>query len=135
MKTQHFATDSSLIQNTLNIKTGIKTSILKVKEKGLYIFNLLANNIINTEVAQIESKQEDKLLDAVNKARYDWLIAKANFQQVSDIDLVDQAIYAIAAAEKKYLYLLKMARKDKVKSDLTNIDINRMMYKANEFNM
>ncbi|NPV54214.1 MAG: YaaL family protein [Firmicutes bacterium] len=52
------------------------------------------------------------LADAVEKARREWLLAKSYFNSVTDPDLVDHAIYAARAAEKKYIYLLKKARQE-----------------------
>lgn len=50
------------------------------------------------------------LQDAVEQARVDWLQARAFFDNVTEPDLVDYAIYYIEAAERKYMYLLKQAR-------------------------
>jgi hypothetical protein len=36
---------------------------------------------------------------------------------VTDPDLVDHAIYSMEAAEKKYIYLLKQAKKDGLKAE------------------
>ncbi|HHV61359.1 MAG TPA: YaaL family protein [Firmicutes bacterium] len=56
--------------------------------------------------------QWPSLADAVEKARREWLLAKSYFNSVTDPDLVDHAIYAARAAEKKYIYLLKKARQE-----------------------
>lgn len=50
------------------------------------------------------------LPDAVERARQEWLSAKAYFDSVIETELVDHAIYTIEAAERKYMYLLKQAR-------------------------
>lgn len=52
----------------------------------------------------------DAMIQAIEKARQDWMIAKSYFNNATDPDLVDHAIYSIEAAEKKYMYLLKQAR-------------------------
>lgn len=49
-------------------------------------------------------------LELVEQARQDWLAAKSYFENVSDPDLVDHAIYLVEAAETKYMYLLRKAR-------------------------
>lgn len=63
---------------------------------------------------QFESKMEhigDKqFIRSVNKAKNEWLAAQNYFDNVSDPDLVDYAIYEIEAARKKYMYLLKQAK-------------------------
>lgn len=48
--------------------------------------------------------------DAVEAARREWLGWKAYFNCVDDPELVDHAIYAVQAAERKYMYLLRQAR-------------------------
>ncbi|HBE77470.1 MAG TPA: DUF2508 domain-containing protein [Firmicutes bacterium] len=40
----------------------------------------------------------------------DWKHARAYFNNVTDPDLIDYAIYYMGATEKKYIYLLKRAR-------------------------
>lgn len=46
----------------------------------------------------------------VKKAYADWQAAENYFDNVDDPDLIDYAIYDIAAAKKKYVYMLKKAR-------------------------
>jgi len=58
------------------------------------------------------------LVEAIDEARREWQTARAYFETVSDPALVDHAIYVMEAAEKKYMYLLRMARENKVVVDL-----------------
>ena len=53
---------------------------------------------------------EADLAEIVEAARQDWLMAQMYYNNVSDPDLVDHAVYQMQAAEKKYNYLLKQAR-------------------------
>jgi uncharacterized UPF0146 family protein len=57
-----------------------------------------------------EAEGPEGLLSDVEEARLQWLNAKAYFDHVTDPDLIDMAIYSIEAAEKRYMYLLKVAR-------------------------
>ncbi|MDD2212658.1 MAG: DUF2508 family protein [Clostridia bacterium] len=50
----------------------------------------------------------------VEKARAEWEQSKVLFNEAKDPALIDHAIYAMEAAERKYMYLLKEARKEKV---------------------
>ncbi|XFO69106.1 hypothetical protein SPSIL_053350 [Sporomusa silvacetica DSM 10669] len=50
------------------------------------------------------------LRDQLEQARHEWLSAQNYYNNVSDADLVDYAVYHIQATEKKYTYLLKRAR-------------------------
>lgn len=44
------------------------------------------------------------------QARQEWQAAQALFDTVTDPDMVDAAIHLIAAAERKYAYLLRLAK-------------------------
>ncbi|SDF63896.1 DUF2508 family protein [Sporolituus thermophilus] len=59
-----------------------------------------------------EPKPLPPLPDVVEQARQEWLSAQNYYNNVSDSDLVDHAVYLMQAAEKKYMYLLKLARKE-----------------------
>lgn len=50
---------------------------------------------------------DKQILGSVIKAKNEWLAAQNYFDNVSDPDLVDYAIYEMEAARKKYMYLLK----------------------------
>lgn len=52
------------------------------------------------------------LEEAVAEARAEWLNARRYFECVSEPDLVDQAIYSMEAAERKYMYLLRLAKNE-----------------------
>lgn len=62
-----------------------------------------------------EEKPVDKgqeLLRLVRDARDEWHSAQNYFENVSDPELVDYAVYRIEAARRKYMYLLKLARQE-----------------------
>ena len=50
-----------------------------------------------------------QLAALIERARLDWLAAQSEFNTVTERDLVDHAIYAIQAAERRYVYLLRLA--------------------------
>ena len=54
--------------------------------------------------------EEDKMLDIIRSAREDWKNAESYFQNVTEPDLVDHAIYRVEAARTRYTYLMKQAR-------------------------
>lgn len=56
-----------------------------------------------------EEDETASVRDAVDEARREWQSARAHFENVTDPELVDHAIYAIEAAERKYMYLLRRA--------------------------
>jgi len=51
-----------------------------------------------------------EVLALVEQARQEWEAAQGYFDNVSDPDLIDHAVYVNQAAEKRYMYLLKQAR-------------------------
>ncbi len=64
----------------------------------------------------VDEKQE--FLNQVRQAHRDWLCALNNFNYSSDGDMIDFHIYNIEAAEKKYMCLIKRARKEKLTADM-----------------
>ena len=51
-----------------------------------------------------------ELEELLEDARRDWRYAKLYFNCVTEPDLIDHAVMNLAAAEKKYIYLLKQAK-------------------------
>lgn len=68
-------------------------------------FSLVDNDDI------VEEHPMDSLEQVIEQARQEWVSARSFFDNVIDPDLVDYAIYSIEAAERKYMYLLRKARK------------------------
>ena len=54
--------------------------------------------------------EREKIYREVEEARREWLQSRAYFNLVTEPELVDHAIYAVEAAEKKYIYLLKRVK-------------------------
>ena len=63
-----------------------------------------------SETVKTEKNEKEAFQKIIQEARKDWENAHSFFNNVSDPDLIDHAIYAMEAAEKKYQYLLKQAR-------------------------
>jgi len=57
-----------------------------------------------------------ELLEAVAQAHREWETAKSFFETVTDPDLIDYAIYRIAAAQRRYAYLLRQAKQEGVRT-------------------
>lgn len=49
--------------------------------------------------------------EVVEQARKDWVYAQKLCNDVTDEDLIEYAIYLMKSNEKKYIYLLKQARR------------------------
>jgi len=71
------------------------------------LFNKVKNEI--TEKAERKEPTNDIFVN-VECARKEWEYAKNIFENVSDPDLIDYAIYNVEAAEKKYTYLIKQIK-------------------------
>lgn len=54
--------------------------------------------------------QDQKLVDLLEDAHREWNHAKIYFNNVTEPDLIDYAVFYLGAAEKKYTYLWKCAR-------------------------
>ena len=134
MKSEQLINHSTIVGHAPDFKETTAAIFSKFKSRSESVIQFLIGKVLAQDANTVELNRAEKLLDAVRKARDEWMIAKSNFLMVSDDDLVDQAIYTIAAAEKRYLYLLKLARKEKLTSGPDNIDLNRMLLKNRDFN-
>ncbi|NLI70210.1 MAG: DUF2508 family protein [Firmicutes bacterium] len=56
-------------------------------------------------------KEAREFLGIIKKAHQEWEEARNYFDQVNESELVDYAIYAVCAAEKKYVYLYQKAKR------------------------
>lgn len=61
---------------------------------------------------EAEPQDDAVLLDSVNKAREEWYAAQNYFNNVSDPELIDYAIYKVEETRRKYMYLLNQAKKE-----------------------
>ncbi|MEN6414893.1 MAG: DUF2508 family protein [Veillonellales bacterium] len=51
------------------------------------------------------------LSEMIDQARQDWLYAQQFYNDVTDNDLIEYAAYLIKTTERKYMYLVKQARR------------------------
>ncbi|GAW93631.1 YaaL family protein [Calderihabitans maritimus] len=54
------------------------------------------------------------LTEVIERAHAEWLAAKNFFEEVTDPDLVDEAIYRLEATEKRYMHLLRQAKQEQI---------------------
>jgi hypothetical protein len=71
-------------------------------------------SIINGFRFQKTTNEKSDLYINLENAKKEWEEAKNIFENVSEPDLVDYAIYNVEAAEKKYVYLLRQIKKENV---------------------
>lgn len=86
---------STISKNELNIR-GVKR----------FLDNFKIHKDVNTN-----SNNNDLYINLEN-AKKEWEEAKNIFENVSEPDLVDYAIYNVEAAEKKYVYLLRQIKNE-----------------------
>lgn len=58
-----------------------------------------------------QKDEYERLCEEIEAARAEWAIAQQHVDYVSDPELIDHAIYYLEAAERKYGYLLREAKK------------------------
>ena len=57
-----------------------------------------------------EKDENEELINIVFRAKQEMLDAQNYFDNVTDTELVDHAIYKMEAAKSQYIYLLKLAK-------------------------
>ena len=80
-----------------------------VSTKVFYLRDLV--NSINNQEAE---KTKDNIYINIKNAKKEWENAKNIFENATNPDLIDYAIYNIEATEKKYTYLLKQIKSGNV---------------------
>jgi len=80
-----------------------------ISTKVFYLKDLV-NSINNQEAEEIK----DDIYISIKNAKKEWENAKNIFENVTNPDLIDYAIYNIEATEKKYTYLLKQIKSGNV---------------------
>ena len=61
-----------------------------------------------------DEQKQDELVEWIAEAQKEWLLAKNQLNEISDPELIDYAVYRLNEAERRYMYLLKKAGKEKV---------------------
>jgi hypothetical protein len=92
--------------------------IIKIKKALHNLKNFLINIISIGQAVEDKVDEKQEFFDQVRKAHKDWQIAVENFNYYIDPDIIDYAVYDINAAEKKFVYLIKKARKENLNADM-----------------
>lgn len=78
--------------------------------KKISEFLINAGTVFFPAEEKVVKNDMDDYYKLVEQARQEWHGARQRFEQISDPDLIDHAIYAIESTERRYMYLLKKAR-------------------------
>lgn len=97
-------------------------------KKGVVYLNeeMWVRGFAMDEKNMVSDQRNLSLCELVELARREWEQAKNLFEEAKEPELVDHAIYAMEAAERKYMYLIKRAKEEKV------IDMSYYQIKQNE---
>lgn len=79
---------------------------------GSEVLQTVTSKVKSVVDSYFESSTEEiiRLKVEIMKAKKEWICAQNYFQNVTDPDLIDHAIYLLEASEARYSYLLKQAR-------------------------
>lgn len=89
------------------------------KTLGSYLNKLTdkMGDIFQNTYEDTTSQEDQQLIGYVKDAMKEWNEAEKFFENVSEPDLIDYAIYRIEASKKRYMYLLKKAKEKGIKMD------------------
>ena len=73
--------------------------------------NRVYHQVLNVAYPETE---EEKLVSSINQAYAQWKNAESRFNEATDQDLIDHAIYDMLAAKTQYTYLLKTAKEKSI---------------------
>lgn len=76
------------------------------------LINTISTKILPEVEFGLPSGRPPSPRESIGLAREEWVAARNYFDNVADPDLVDHAIYLLEAAERKYMYLLKRAKRE-----------------------
>lgn len=82
-----------------------------MSEFGLtQLFKTVGQLVSKTPLDEKDENQEDPLYQALLEAKEEWENARNLFEEVTENDLIDFAIHRLEAAERRYMYLLKLIK-------------------------
>ncbi|HEY8496221.1 MAG TPA: YaaL family protein [Limnochordales bacterium] len=81
----------------------------------------VAGFVLGRDMEVVSKAQRQALAEEVESARREWEVARRLLDNVTDPRLIDYAIFAAGAAEKRYIYLLEEARRHGVRADVVHL--------------
>lgn len=73
---------------------------------------------IKSKVNSQRKLEEEKLLDMIKEAHREWKNSESYFNNATDPDLIDYAIYKVEANRTKFRYLIKLAKEKGIQVEL-----------------
>lgn len=92
--------------------------VTQKKERGFSSLVSALGDLYNKVNQTSEPVDEDtELVQCVRQAYEEWQSAENFFHSVTDPDLVDHAIYKLEATKARYIYLLKQAKANGIRTN------------------
>ncbi|HYE09012.1 MAG TPA: YaaL family protein [Patescibacteria group bacterium] len=88
----------------------MSTNLVTGKSKKHRQLGQMIGNALNNLQGISEKDENAELINIIFRARQEMLDAQNYFDNVTDNELVDHAIYKMEAAKSQYVYLLKLAK-------------------------
>ena len=61
--------------------------------------------------------EENYLLHLLEEAKQDWSVSRSHFNDMTEEEMIDHAIYTMDAAEQRFSYLIKKAKEEHVRAE------------------
>jgi hypothetical protein len=88
----------------------MSTNLAAKKSKKQKQLNDVINHVLNNLQGSREKDENEEFIRIISMARQEMHDAQCFFDNVTEPELVDHAIYKMEAAKSKYVYLLKLAK-------------------------
>ena len=88
----------------------MSTNLVTEKSKKHKQLSQMIGYVVNNLKGIREKDENEELINIIFRANQEMLDAQNYFDNVTDNELVDHAIYKMEAAKSKYIYLLKLAK-------------------------
>jgi hypothetical protein len=99
------------------MRRGMNRSTKMNKNENSF-FSAVGNLYAQVITGESIQTEEDKMINNIKEAHEEWRNAEKYFQDATDPDLIDYAIYRVEAAKTRYTYLLKVAREMGIKANI-----------------
>jgi hypothetical protein len=70
---------------------------------------------------QLEDAKDERelLMESIEEAKKEWQRIQSNLNYIQDQEVIDYTIYALQAAEKRYVYLLRQMKRLEAKQPIS----------------
>ena len=108
----------------MNTQTKLSKKVKNLKQFLNDFFSIYDKKVHKANRERMAEKNR-QLIESINTAKNDWMVAKNNFELATTDDTVDYYAYKIKACEVRYEALLKKAKEQGLKADVIGNNISR----------